>query len=78
MIYNVIQHDLRSLPIMEDNPNHIKMYEFGMNQLSQFIINHWPLWLAFIILILLVFTNELFSQKKKAKEKKPDFRYYPF
>jgi len=42
-----------------------------MNQFSQFISNHWPLWLAFIILLLLVFINEFITQKKKAKEISP-------
>lgn len=42
-----------------------------MNQLSEFIIHHWPLWVALFILLLLVFTNEFMSQKKKAKEISP-------
>jgi rhodanese-related sulfurtransferase len=42
-----------------------------MEHLSQFIINHWLLWLAFIFLLLLTFFNELLSQRKKAKEISP-------
>ena len=42
-----------------------------MNQLGQFINNHWQLWLAFIVILLLVFINEFISQKKKAKEISP-------
>jgi len=38
-----------------------------MSQLSQFIINHWELWLALIIVLLLIFINELYAQKKQAK-----------
>jgi rhodanese-related sulfurtransferase len=38
-----------------------------MGQLAQFIVNHWPLWLAFILLLLCVFINELITQKKRAK-----------
>ncbi|KTD16703.1 rhodanese-like domain-containing protein [Legionella jordanis] len=40
-------------------------------QLGQFIINHWALWLAFLILLLLIFINELQTQKKRAKEVSP-------
>ncbi|WP_133127986.1 rhodanese-like domain-containing protein [Legionella nagasakiensis] len=42
-----------------------------MQQLGQFIINHWPLWLALIVILLLIFVNELMSQRKKAKELNP-------
>lgn len=42
-----------------------------MNQFSQFIIHHWPLWVSFIILLVLVLANELMTQKKKAKEITP-------
>ena len=42
-----------------------------MDHLSQFIVNHWLLWLAFIGLLLLTFLNELLTQKKKAKELLP-------
>jgi rhodanese-related sulfurtransferase len=42
-----------------------------MEHLSQFIMNHWQLWLAFFVILLLVFINELLSQKKRAKELSP-------
>ena len=42
-----------------------------MEHLSQFIMNHWLLWLAFIGVLLLAFINELITQKKKAKELTP-------
>ncbi|AHE67797.1 rhodanese-like domain-containing protein [Legionella oakridgensis] len=42
-----------------------------MQQLGQFIINHWPLWLALIIILLLIFVNEWTNQRKKAKELNP-------
>jgi rhodanese-related sulfurtransferase len=42
-----------------------------MEHLGQFIMNHWSLWLALIVVLLLIFVNELFSQKKKAKELTP-------
>lgn len=42
-----------------------------MGQLGQFIINHWELWLALVVVLLLVFINELLTQKKRAKELSP-------
>jgi rhodanese-related sulfurtransferase len=42
-----------------------------MEHLSQFITNHWLLWLAFIGILALVFINELMTQKKKAKQLTP-------
>jgi rhodanese-related sulfurtransferase len=42
-----------------------------MEHLGQFIINHWQLCLALIVILLLTFINELVSQKKKAKELSP-------
>lgn len=42
-----------------------------MNQFNQFVINHWQLWAAFIVILLLVFINEFIAQKKKAKEINP-------
>ncbi len=42
-----------------------------MNQFSQFIIHHWPLAAAFVVVLLLTFVNEFISQKKKAKEINP-------
>ena len=56
---------------MKDNPDHIKIFEYTMNQFSQFIINHWPLCVAFSILLVVIVANELMSQKKKAKEITP-------
>ena len=42
-----------------------------MNQLHEFIINHWQLWLAFVLILLAVLVNELISKKNKAKELSP-------
>lgn len=42
-----------------------------MGQLSQFIVNHWGLWLALVIVLLIIFINELQTQKKRAKELSP-------
>lgn len=42
-----------------------------MNQLSQFINNHWQLCLLFAIVLLLTLINEFISKKKKAKELSP-------
>lgn len=42
------------------------MVEFG-----QFIINHWQLWVAFLIILLLILINELMAQKKRTKELSP-------
>jgi rhodanese-related sulfurtransferase len=42
-----------------------------MEHLSQFIINHWLLWLAFIVILALIFIYELTTQKKKAKQLTP-------
>lgn len=39
-----------------------------MEHLGQFISNHWQLWLAFVIILVITFVNELYSQKKRAKE----------
>lgn len=38
-----------------------------MNNLIPFISNHWQLWVALIIILLLIFINELISQKKRGK-----------
>jgi len=35
-----------------------------MEQLTQFATNHWQLWLALIIMLVMIFINELISQKK--------------
>ncbi|ABQ55704.1 TPA: rhodanese-like domain-containing protein [Legionella pneumophila subsp. pneumophila] len=42
-----------------------------MEKLGQFIINHWQLWLAFVVVVFLIFINEILSQRKKAKEVSP-------
>lgn len=42
-----------------------------MDQFGQFIINHWGLWLAFVVILLLIFLNERMNQKKKAKALTP-------
>jgi rhodanese-related sulfurtransferase len=42
-----------------------------MKQLSEFIINHWQLSGALVVLIILMFINELISQKNKTKELDP-------
>lgn len=42
-----------------------------MEQFNQFILNHWQLWVAFVILVLLVLINEFITQKKKSKEISP-------
>ena len=57
----------------EDNSSHyLNHLEHAMEQLSQFIMNHWLLWAAFIILLIINFCfYELFSQKKNAKQLSP-------
>lgn len=42
-----------------------------MQQISEFIVNHWVLWAAFIVLLALTLINEWMSSKKKAKELSP-------
>lgn len=42
-----------------------------MDQFSQFITNHWLLWLVFIVLLFLTFINDLVTQKRKAKSLSP-------
>jgi rhodanese-related sulfurtransferase len=42
-----------------------------MGQLGHFIINHWGLWLALLVVLLLIFFNELLMQKNRAKELSP-------
>lgn len=37
----------------------------------QFINNHWQLWLALIVMLVVIFINELMSQKKRGKELTP-------
>ncbi len=47
------------------------LIRLGMEQLGQFIVNHWGLWLALVIVLLIIFINELQTQKKRAKELSP-------
>lgn len=42
-----------------------------MEQLGQFIVNHWPLWLTLVIILALIALNERLTQKKRAKELTP-------
>lgn len=42
-----------------------------MEHLGQFITNHWSLWLALAVIVVLIFINESITQKKKAKELSP-------
>ncbi|KTD20567.1 rhodanese-related sulfurtransferase [Legionella lansingensis] len=42
-----------------------------MGQLGQFIVNHWVLWLTLLIILILIFVNELLALKKRAKELSP-------
>ena len=42
-----------------------------MHLLGQFIINHWVLWLALVVVLLLIFINEKLAQTKRAKELSP-------
>jgi rhodanese-related sulfurtransferase len=42
-----------------------------MEQFSQFIINHWYLCLAFLVVLTLVLINEALTQKKKTAELSP-------
>ena len=42
-----------------------------MEQLTQFIINHWYLWLALVAILALIFINEKQSQTSKLHEISP-------
>ena len=42
-----------------------------MGQLTQFVTNHWALWLALVAILILIFFNEFIAQKKRAKELSP-------
>lgn len=42
-----------------------------MAQLGEFIINHWELWTALLVILLFIFINEIASKKRKAKEISP-------
>ena len=39
-----------------------------MEQLTQFLTNHWQLGLALVIVLVIIFINELISQKNRGKE----------
>ena len=38
-----------------------------MNQLAPFITHHWELWLSLVIILFVIFINELVSQKNRGK-----------
>ena len=42
-----------------------------MEQIGQFIIHHWELWLALVAILIAIFINEFLAQKKRAKELSP-------
>lgn len=42
-----------------------------MEQLGQFIMHHWELWLGLVVVLLLIFMNEQLMQKKRAKALSP-------
>lgn len=42
-----------------------------MGQLGQFIIHHWALWIALIVVLAAIFISELQEQKKRGKELSP-------
>jgi len=42
-----------------------------MGQISQFITNHWEMFLGLIAILVLIFINELYAQKKRGKELSP-------
>jgi len=42
-----------------------------MAQFGQFITNHWELFVALVAVLLLIFFNEKFAQKTRAKELSP-------
>lgn len=50
---------------------HYNFVEFNMEQISQFINNHWPLCAAFIAILALIYVNEWVSQKRSAKSLSP-------
>ena len=39
-----------------------------MEHISEFIINHWPLWVALVIILLVICVNEIMLQKKDAEQ----------
>lgn len=42
-----------------------------MGQLEQFILNHWTLCLALVVILIFIFINELLMQKNRAKSVSP-------
>ncbi|KTD22967.1 rhodanese-like domain-containing protein [Legionella londiniensis] len=42
-----------------------------MGQIGQFIINHWGLWLALLVILALILGNELLARRHKAQELTP-------
>jgi rhodanese-related sulfurtransferase len=42
-----------------------------MEHLGQFITNHWLLWVALTVILILIFANEMITQKKRPKELSP-------
>lgn len=42
-----------------------------MAQFEQFIINHWELFVALVVVLLLIFLNEKYAQKTRPKELSP-------
>ncbi len=62
---------LRCCPILEIIREFITQNRFFMEQITQFITNHWTLFLALIAILSLIFINELFAQKKRAKALSP-------
>ncbi len=43
-----------------------------MEQIVQFATNHWELCLALLVILILIYVNEMLSQKKRAKELSPE------
>lgn len=42
-----------------------------MENIQQFIIHHWELWLALFIILVLILVNEWFSKKRQAPQLSP-------
>lgn len=42
-----------------------------MHQFSQFVTNHWELWLALLVVLILILINEKHAQKNRAQEISP-------
>jgi rhodanese-related sulfurtransferase len=50
--------------ILMHKPLRYHLEESKMEHFSQFITNHWPLWLAFFGILILIYINEWFTQKR--------------